>query len=119
MHLQFVQKIEKKSRWCATVTTAKNSPMFESARLDAAREKRGDVAIPVRLLTELGGRMREARNLAVRCIAMDDALLRGTHDLGLGGLQRGERGGLVAGGDCLLDLAHGGTHPRAASLVDF
>src|SRR5215213_825470 len=72
-----------------------------------------------RLLAELRDAMSEPRYLAVRCVAMDHALLRGAHDLRLGGLERGESRPLIAGGDRLLDLAHRGTHARTARGIDF
>src|SRR5688572_19089697 len=50
---------------------------------------------------------------------MDDALLRGACDLGLGGLEGFHRLAVVAGSDRFLDLAQVGAHARAARFVDF
>src|SRR5690606_7411490 len=55
----------------------------------------------------------ESRNLARHRIAMQDALAGGAHQFRLRCLQRGFGGGLVAGSQGFLDLAHIAAHARA------
>src|SRR5665648_592132 len=60
---------------------------------------------------------REAGDLAGGGLAVEQALLRRPHHQRLGFLQRGLGGVLIAGGDRLLDLAHGTAHAAPPGLV--
>src|SRR5690348_10954409 len=60
----------------------------------------------------------ETAHLAGGHVGVDDALLRGPCDLGLGRLERGNGFVVLAAGDRLFDLADEGAHARPARLVD-
>src|SRR6185312_4005169 len=62
--------------------------------------------------------MAEARHLAGGEIGVENALLRGAVQLGLGGPERRIGQLLIAGGDGFLDLAQEGADPALARLVD-
>ena len=69
-------------------------------------------------LAELGDLMRQARDLAVRIVAVNDVVLRRLHQLRLGALHGRHRCIAVAGLDCFLDGAHRSAQLGPARLVD-
>src|SRR5690606_28552390 len=70
------------------------------------------------LLTELGDRMHQARNLAASGILVNDTLLRRPAQYRLGFPHGSQRCLPVAGCNRLFHLAHRGAHARAAGLVN-
>src|SRR5689334_14719265 len=62
--------------------------------------------------------MRQARDLAVRIVAMDDVVLRRLHQLRLGALHCGSRRVAIAALDRFLDGAHRAAQLGPARLVD-
>ena len=61
---------------------------------------------------------RQPGDLPGAGVFVDNALGHAAHELRLGGLECGRGGGLIAGGDGFLDLAHGGADQALAVLVD-
>src|SRR5215472_412131 len=70
------------------------------------------------LLAERGEAMAEARDFAAGGILVNDAVLRGPHDDGLGLAQRRRRLGAIAARERILDLADIVAQPRAPRFVD-
>ena len=62
--------------------------------------------------------MSEARNFALRGIAVNHAFAGGTNEGGFGLSHGGEGLSAITSGDRFLDLAHGVTNARTPRLVD-
>src|SRR5262249_53265083 len=71
-----------------------------------------------RCCRELGNTVCETRDLAACGTLVNDALLRGAHDLGLGIFQGRECSVAIARRNRLFDLAHRTAQARAARLID-